>query len=252
MKNRWLKLLSTIADETDQIACHYFGTTLKIETKADQSPVTIADQEIEQIVQKKAAKFSSDLSVFGEEFGSTTSNQTALRLIIDPIDGTRNFIRNIPFFATLLAIEENGIIIAGLVSAPITKDRWWASKGEGAHHNFKPIRVSQTDNLNQALALHGSLYGAEAKTLPENVFTLLKATDRQRGFGDYYQHMLVAMGCADFALDFGLKPWDIAAIKIIVEEAGGLVTDPKNQFSLQCRDIITSNGHLHTKILNYF
>ena len=247
-----LATLHAMADEADAIALSYFqNTTLRVEDKPDHSPVSEADLAIETRIRELSIRALPGYTIWGEEFG--LENPTAShKLIIDPIDATRNFIRGLPFFATLLAIEEEGCIVAGLVSAPATQDRWCAAVHQGAYHNNQRIHVSTTSDLSQSQAFYGSLYGSEAETLPLNtVLNLLSKTSRQRGIGDYYGHMLTAMGCGEFTLDFGLKPWDIAPIKIIVEEAGGKVTNLNGEFSLKNGDIVTSNGTLHSTLLDF-
>ena len=245
----WIPFLQNITEQSDPIALGYFNADeLKVEIKADRTPVSQADQEIEDFIRQLVAKQHPELSILGEEYGETKTDSN-LTLIIDPIDGTKNFIAGIPFFATLLAIEEAGEVIAGLVSAPATGDKWWAAKGRGAFHNGKPIHVSQVNNIEQSMAFYGSLYGSEASKEAGPVLALLKQTYRQRGFGDYLQHMMVAMGKGEFAMDFNLKPWDVAAMKIIVEEAGGVCTDSSGKPSIYGGNAIISNGQFHQHII---
>ncbi|MCP4049804.1 MAG: hypothetical protein GY730_03760 [bacterium] len=240
-----MDFLQQCADEADRIACHYYKKrSLNIITKEDNSPVTQADTEIEQTIRKLSQEFNPGIEIMGEEFGSCPKD-AKLKLIIDPIDGTRNFVRGIPFFATLLAIEQENKVTHGLVSSSQTAERWWAERGNGCFYNGHSISVSQVDDLSKAQAFHGSLYGSEAQNLTPKVLKLLSITDRQRGFGDYYQHMLVCMGCGEVALDFGLKPWDIAALIPVVEEAGGMITNLDGSLSIYKGDIITSNTLLH-------
>jgi len=247
------KLLQTLANEADAIASHYFDkASLTIKTKSDLSPVSNADLEIEQTIRKYLATYWPDISILGEEFGQCDPS-SPLKLIIDPIDGTRNFIRNIPFFATLLAIEKDQEIISGMISAPALNQRWAAHKSAGATLNGTPIHTSSIADLSQAQAFHGSLWGNEASTLPYlSVTKLLSQTQRQRGFGDFMSHVMIANGCGEFSIDFGLKPWDIAPLKCIVEEAGGQVTNANNQFSLYSDSLICSNKFIHPKVLAYF
>lgn len=248
--------LHDIAAEADRIAMHYFlRRTLKVESKADHSPVTQADLEIERMVRQTVKDRWPEVGVFGEEFGEESS-VAVTRLIVDPIDGTRNFIRGIPFFATLLAVETHGEVGMGLISAAYTGERWWGTRGNGNHSAMYRsrwdehlINVSTIEQLDAAQAFHGSLYGCEAALIPKTVSTLLAKTNRQRGVGDYYLHMLVASGAGEFGVDFGLKPWDKAALKAIVEGAGGRVTDLDGGFSLNADSIVSSNGLFHDEIL---
>ncbi len=251
MSAEFIAFLTELATLSDPIAMHYFNsTTLEIREKQDKTLVTQADLEIETAIRTCVKTQRPYWSILGEEFGDTCHFESKIRLIIDPIDSTQNFLSRIPIFATLLAIEENGEIVAGLVSAPATQERWWAQKGKGSFYNGIGQRVSQVSDLSQAQAFHGSLYGSEATQTPPELLTLLSQTRRQRGMGDYLAHTLVAMGCGDFAVDFGLKPWDIAPLKIIVEEAGGKVTNADGNFSLYTHSIVSSNRVLHPHIIH--
>jgi len=241
----WIPFLKDIAELSRPIAMKHFQSSgLGVNVKADQTPVSQADLEIENHIRKLVNERYPDLSIMGEEYGET-KGESDTTLIIDPIDGTKNFIAGIPYFATLLAIESRDVVVAGLVSAPATGDMWWAQKGQGSFHNGKPIKVSTVASLDKALAFHGSLFGSEAADDSTPVLSLLKQTYRQRGFGDYYAHMLVAMGLGEFAFDFKLKPWDIAPLKIIVEEAGGQFSDVDGHDTIYSSNLITSNGILH-------
>lgn len=247
--DHWLDFLQRLADFADEISRHYFQKLhLKVSQKTDSTPVTQADLEIEERIRKITEQTHPDIDILGEEFQTKSTKNSSLKLIIDPIDGTQNFIRGIPFFATLLAIEEHGKIIAGVISSPIKNDRWWAGKNTGSFYNKNLIKVSKIKELTEAQAFHGSLYGYEAQTAPPTLLTLLAKTHRQRGFGDFFSHMLVAMGCGEFAVDFGLKPWDIAPIKIIIEEAGGKCTDIEGKSSIYTGSLLSSNKVLHKEI----
>jgi len=247
--------LHQIADEAAQIAMHYFNSrTISVSEKLDHSPVTQADIEIESMVRNAVRMIDSRIGILGEEFGE--SGDSSVRLIVDPIDGTRNFVRGIPFFATLLAVESDGDIISGLVNAPFSEERWWGMRHEV--HGFARYRsrwgeselgVSHIDNLARSQLFHGSLYGCESQSTPRTLFDLASKTDRQRGVGDYYMHMLVAAGAGEIGVDFGLKPWDKAPLKAIVEGAGGRVTDVDGGFTLTSGSIISTNGKVHDRVL---
>jgi len=251
----WLKLLHALADETDKIALRYFSQCdLQVEYKKDNSPVTRADKEIEEYIRVAAKKYEPALGFYGEELGQ---DEAELRLIIDPIDGTRNFVRGVPIFATLLAVEEKGRLLAGLASAPAIGYRWQAVRGQGAflrRQNAgaeKQIRVSGISELGKAQAFHSSLAGNEIDAeSARKVLNVLQKTERQRGYGDFYQYMLVAQGSGEIALDPELKPWDLAAPKIIVEEAGGKVTSfSGEENNLASGTAVATNGLLHAEVL---
>lgn len=245
----YLPFLSQLADLSDPITMHYFSaTSVEVKEKWDKTVVSQADLEVESAIKKWVHTQYPHWGVLGEEFGEHP-HEDGIRLIVDPIDSTQNFVRGVPWFATLLAIEVQGSIVAGLVSSPYFKERWWAEKGSGSFYNGASIHVSHIDQLAQAQAFHGSLYGYECEGMPRGFLDLMKATRRQRGVGDYLGHMFVAMGSGEFATDFGLKPWDIAPLKIIVEEAGGKVTNLDGAFELKKGSIVSSNGAIHTSVL---
>lgn len=248
----WLDHLLHLADIAEPIAMKHFNNAkLKVEYKDNATPVSEGDLEIEAHIRDYIKQTTPGLSVLGEEFDECNYNEP-IKLIIDPIDGTSNFIRGIPFFATLLAIEIDKTIVAGVVSTPATQDRWYSARGEGAYHNGKRIHVSDISDLAASQAFYPGLYGNEARGNREKLLTLLSKTKRQRGFGDYLIHTMVAQGCGEFSLDYGLKPWDLAPLGILVEEAGGKVTDQfGNTFSPYEGSIVCSNGRVHDEVIRY-
>jgi histidinol-phosphatase len=248
----WIPFLTTIADHADTIAMsHFKSSTLDVQIKDNQTPVSAADLAIENHIRATVRDQNLPLSIIGEEYGSTLHPNSTLKLIIDPIDGTKNFIRGLPFFGSLFAIEDNGQVIAGMVSAPALHGRWWAQKGHGAYYNGDRIHVSGIDSLANANGFYGSLFGSEASKQPDRVIDLLRDTGRQRGFGDFYPHMLVAMGCGEYAIDFNLNAWDIAPLKIIVEEAGGQFSDTSGKDTIYSGNVITSNRVVHHTVVDY-
>jgi histidinol-phosphatase len=243
----WLAFVRDLADRTDPIALEFFRSVdLHVETKPDRTPVTEADRRIEQVARAFVRERAPQLGVLGEEFGDQGN---ADRLIIDPIDGTRNFVRGIPVFATLLAIEINGELIASAVSAPAMQARWSAARGCGAWQGEHRISVSGVKELAAAQLFHGSLAGDEAGNSGDIIMRLARATQRQRGFGDFYQHVLVACGAGEIAFDPGLQPWDIAALVPLVEEAGGRITGTDGERSIHAGTFLSSNGVLHEAAL---
>ena len=247
----WIPFLTKISDIADEIAMHYFNqASLDIEIKDNMTPVSAGDLAIENEIRSFVKKDHPELSIIGEEYGETKTD-SGLKLIIDPIDGTKNFIRGLPFFGSLFAIEDKGKVIAGMVSAPALHGRWWASLGNGAFYNGKQIQVSTISSLDKSNGFYGSLFGSEASKTPDKVVELLKDTNRQRGFGDFYSPMLVAMGCGEYAIDFNINVWDVAPMKIIVEEAGGRFSDTNGTSTIYSGNMICSNGHLHQTVLNY-
>ena len=251
----WLKLLQDLTDETYKIALRYFGQVdLRVEYKPDRSPVTRADKEIEEYIRAAAKEREPALGFYGEEFGQ---EEAELCLFIDPLDGTRSFVRGIPFFATLLGLAENGRLIASVVSAPALGLRWQAARGQGAFlrdqntGREKQLRVSQVAELKKAQAFHGSLAGVEVGAgSAAKILNIIQKTERQRGYGDFYQHMLVAQGSGELAFDPELKAWDLAGPKLIVEEAGGKVTSfAGEENNLFAGTAVSTNGILHAEVL---
>lgn len=243
----WLPFLSDIADRADAVAMRWFRAAgLRVEDKADHSPVTEADRAIEAIARSVARERHPELGVLGEEEGVTGAS--GLRLIVDPIDGTRNFVRGIPVFATLLAIEVAGEVVVGLVSAPALHARWHAARGAGAFRDGRRLHVSTARSLQDALLFHGNL-GPQESGPPAGFMRLVARVGRTRGFGDFYQHMLVAEGAGEIAIDPVMHPWDIAALQVIVEEAGGRATSLNGERSIHATSLVTSNGALHDAVL---
>jgi len=244
----WLPVLTELADRADQLALRWFRAAgLRVLEKPDLSPVTEADQAIEAMARKLVRKNHSELGVLGEEEGEAAGT-AEVRLIIDPIDGTRNFVRGIPVFATLLAIEAGGEVVAGVASAPALGARWHAARGGGAFRDGRRIRVSRIESLERAMLLHGNLGPGEAGP-PPGIAGLIARVERTRGFGDFYQHMLVAEGAGEIALDPVMQPWDIAALQVIVEEAGGRASSLGGERSIYAGSLVTSNGPLHESAL---
>lgn len=248
----WLPLLQELADAADAISTRYFRRSdLPVERKPDRSLVTAADLEVESAMRDLVAKRHPELGVFGEEQGEHHGSSGS-RLIVDPIDATANFARGLPIFATLLAIEVDGEVVAGLVSAPALHQRWHAARGQGAFAGTRPLRVSRVASMADAQVFHGSLAGAEAAPGTERIPGLLQQSWRQRGVGDFWQHVLVAEGCGEIAIDPVVKPWDIAPLQVIVEEAGGLATTVSGERSIYGGSLLCTNGVLHATALAAF
>jgi len=244
----WLPLLHAIADRADAIALQAFRSPrLRVSEKSDFSPVTDADLAIEAAARELLRAEAPELGVLGEEQGEAAGSGSA-RLVIDPIDGTRNFVRGIPVFGTLLAIEDAGEIVAGVVSAPALQARWHAARGAGAFAGKRRLQVSHVSELPRALLLHSNLGNGEGKP-PAGLPALIERVERTRGFGDFWQHLLVAEGAAEIAVDSLMHPWDIAPLQLIVEEAGGRATALTGKRSIYARSLVSTNGLLHEEVL---
>ncbi|MBI2115512.1 MAG: histidinol-phosphatase [candidate division NC10 bacterium] len=241
----WLPVLTRIAEAADQIALRYFrATRLEVSQKSDASPVTIADRAIEEAASDLVGRVHLGLGIYGEEYGES-GPRVGPRLIIDPIDGTWNFVRGIPIFASLLAIEDGGEVLAGLVSAPALGLRWHAARGLGAFCGSRRLEVSDIGCVAQAHVFHGDLSGSAGTSPPPGIRALFARCHRTRGFGDFYQHILVAEGAGEFAIDPRVKPWDIAPLQIILEEAGGRATALDGTRTIYGGSLVTSNGLVH-------
>jgi histidinol-phosphatase len=248
--SQWLHFLHSCADEADAVTLHYFNkASFKITEKLDMTPVTQADIEAEEKIRNSVRIHYPDLPILGEELGACPED-SSIKLIIDPIDGTKNFIRGIPHYATLLAIEKNGDIIAGLISSKASGNRWWASLGNGSYYNGTRIHVSSIKTLSDSLIFHGSLYGPEARVGTEKLLKLLSMSPRQRGVGDYLMYTMVACGWGECSVDSGLKPWDLAPMAILLNEAGGKVSlIDGSKFTPYAGNIICSNTWVHDEVI---
>jgi len=245
----WIPFLSEIADRADAIALRHFrAARLAVRAKADRSPVSEADESIEEMARGLVRERHPEMGVFGEEQGDRSGGR-ARRLIIDPIDGTRNFVRGIPVFATLLGIEDEGEVVAGVVSAPALGLRWLAARGAGAFERTRRLRVSDVADVPGAHLFHASVAGSAEPGLPPGALSLMRRVERTRGFGDFYMHVLVAEGAGEIALDPVVAPWDVAAIQIIVEEAGGRATALSGERTIREGSFLSTNGLLHEEVL---
>ena len=235
-----LDLALRLADAADEIALSRFrARDLIVETKPDRTPVTEADRAVEKELRTILGVERRRDAILGEEEGQTGSSQR--RWILDPIDGTRNYTRGVPVWATLIALEDHGRVTVGVVSAPALHRRWWAERGAGAHANGDVVRVSRVARPEDAV-----LTFALEQSLP----SLVGRAWHARGYGDFWSHMLVAEGAVDGAIDaIGVSVWDLAAVQVIVEEAGGTFTDFAGEQRIDGNSAISSNGLLHAELL---
>jgi histidinol-phosphatase len=247
-------LLEAIAREADAIAMRYFRRDeLRVDRKGDGTAVTQADRAVEEMARAKVAASGLPLDVLGEEMGggdlSAANKHGHARLIIDPIDGTEEFSRGIPTFGTLMGIESNGEIVAAMVSAPGLHSRWWAYRGEGAYRDGKRLHVSNVSSLSRAMVFTTGTGPSKNANDLAKIRALLDAARNSRSFGGFWQHMLVAEGAIDAALDWTSKPWDLAPLGIIVEEAGGRSTNLRGERSIYSGQLVSTNGIIHDEVL---
>lgn len=230
-----------------EIAMKYYRGGFQVTIKPDQTPVTQADREAEQAIKAVLRRAFPDHGFLGEEFGEEGPKDR--RWIIDPIDGTRNFIRRVPIWAVLIGLEEAGEVTAGVVFNPASGEMFWARKGDGAWADRERIRVSDCARLDEATLLHADLHLLRAAGYWNSFVRMVDACRRTRGFGDYYGYGLVASGKAEIYMETDLKPWDAAAVKILVEEAGGRLTDFSGRPTIYNGSVLATNGHLHEQAL---
>jgi histidinol-phosphatase len=241
-----------LADVADAISLRRFrATDLRVEAKPDMTPVSDADRAVEEGVRAAIAQARPGEGVLGEELGTGREGSGA-RWVIDPIDGTRNFVRGIPIWATLIALERDGELAAGVASAPALGRRWWASRGGGAYADGSAIRVSGIRRIEDATFCYTSARALAQLGLGDRFLALAARSWVERGFGDFWMHMLVAEGAADIAVDAQLERWDVAAVELIVEEAGGRLTDLDGRPHNPGAPALSTNGALHDAVVAAF
>jgi histidinol-phosphatase len=256
-RKEYAALLESIANEADAISMKYFRREdMQVGRKGDGTAITEADRAVEEMARAKVAASGLPLDVLGEEMsGLEERNAVATkraRLIIDPIDGTEEFSRGIPIFGTLLGIEREREIVAGMVSAPALGARWWAYRGEGAYRNARKIHVSQVERLSDSMVFTTGTGPAKNKEARDRIRRLPDSARNGRAFGGFWQHMLVAEGAIEAALDWTSKPWDLAPLGIIVEEAGGRSTNVAEERTIYTGNFLSTNGRIHAEVLSLF
>jgi histidinol-phosphatase len=247
-------LLEEIARAADALAMRFFRSfEIRVDKKDDGSAVTQADRGIEEMARARVAASGLAMDVLGEEMGGgnakAPNGDGRARLIIDPIDGTEEFSRGIATFGTLLGIERNGDIVAGMATAPALGVRWYAYRGEGAWRNGERIRVSNVEKLNAGMAFTGGTGPNKNRDKIVRMRKLLDAAKHGRSLGGFWQHMLVAEGSIEAALDLHSKPWDLAPLALIVEEAGGRATDVSGRRTIYSGNLVSTNGKIHDEVL---
>ena len=249
-----LELAATLADRADEITVARFGALdLRIDTKPDLTPVTDADEAVEAEVRAILARERPGDAIFGEEQGGTPAFE-GRQWVIDPIDGTKNFVRGVPVWASLIALLEDGVPTVGMVSAPALRRRWWAGHGLGAHTCFggdapRRIRVSGVAELSAASLSFSDLSGWAEAGLRNQFLTLTDAVWRVRAYGDFFSYCLLAEGAVDIATEPEVKLWDLAALDVLVREAGGEFTSVDGRPGPHGGSAVASNGLLHSAVL---
>ncbi|MGP4058451.1 histidinol-phosphatase [Mycobacterium sp. 4D054] len=247
-----LTLALRLADEADALTMQRFGAVdLKVETKPDMTPATDADLDAEKLLRSRLAEERPQDSVFGEEFGGT-KEFSGRQWVVDPIDGTKNFVRGVPVWSTLIALLVDGVPAVGVVSAPALGRRWWAADGQGAYTSFggqtRSISVSGVGELDAASVSYSDLTTGWDDNRPRFV-EFLDAVWRVRGYGDFWSYCLVAEGAVDVAVEPEVKLWDLAPLDILVREAGGRFTDLSGATGPHGGSALATNGLLHDAVL---
>jgi histidinol-phosphatase len=251
----WLRFGLDLADVVDGMARDAFQGALRIDTKPDGSFVTDADRAIEELVRDRVRRAYPAHRIHGEEFGD--DGPADVRWYVDPIDGTHNFMRGIPLFGFLLAVERDGEIQVGVISAPALRQRWFAQRGGGAFTvdtlggpHPRPIGVSSLASLDRAQVLYRSIGDMRGSRVADGFERIIREAWRERGFGDFWGYTLVSGGHAEAMMERDLGPWDLAAPWILVEEAGGSITDFDGVRSLARGEGLATNGHIHRTVLD--
>ncbi|HYN70520.1 MAG TPA: inositol monophosphatase family protein [Candidatus Eisenbacteria bacterium] len=248
----WVDAALGWCDATDAVAMRYFRRDLDARRKADQTFVTAADTTIERLIRDRIGDAYPHHGVLGEELGEERPD-AAVRWYVDPIDGTHNFLRGIPVFGTLLAAERDGEMQAAVISAPALHSRWYAWRGGGAWaidggDPARRIHVSSIDTLAEAQVLYAGSADVEASGRGPGFRGLLASAWRERGLGDFWGYALVAEGAAEVMIEVDLSIWDIAGPSLLIEEAGGRISDFEGRRILDGGTILATNGVLHETV----
>jgi histidinol-phosphatase len=248
----WLDLAMACCDAADTISLRHFRRDLQISTKPDHTLVTQADQGIETLVRERIMAAHPGHGIVGEEYGSEAM-ESSVRWYVDPIDGTHNYVRGVPLFATLLAVERDGELQLGVLSAPALAERWFAWRGGGAwavrDGEKRRLAVSRIATTSEAQILYSSPGEVEASSWAPGFAGLIRRAWRDRGFGDFWGYALLAEGAAEAMIEVGIHPWDLAAPLVLVEEAGGRMTDLGGRRGVDVASVVASNGRLHRELL---
>ena len=254
-----LEVALAACDDADAISLASFREVIEVQAKPDASFVTAADTAVERTVRERIARAFPGHGLVGEEYGEELS-ESGRRWIIDPIDGTHNYMRGVPIYATLLALEIDGELAVGVVSAPALHRRWFSWQGGGAwavdtipggwdRGSATQISVSGVDGLAAASVVYSSYTSITDSGMAPGFADLLGAVWRDRGLGDFYGYMLVAEGAAEAMVEAELKIWDLAAPRAVMEHAGAHVTDLEGGRDMPARGVLATNGRLHDTVL---
>ncbi len=248
-----LRLAHELADAADEVTVARFrAQDLRVDTKPDLTPVSDADIAVESLLRHRLAGARPADAFLGEEHGGTGGGPR--QWVVDPIDGTKNFVRGVPVWATLIALRVEGHVDVGIVSAPALGARWWAARGTGAfagpsYAEKRRLQVSQVARLQDASVSYSSLTGWEEQGRLDGLLELSRRVWRTRAFGDFWSHVLVAEGAVDASFEPEVSLWDLAPLQVVVEEAGGRFSDLSGAATPEGGSVVCSNGLLHDEIV---
>ena len=246
-RNRYEVALGA-AQQAGDFALQYFDQGIAVEWKPDHSPVTMADRGSEDLIRKILLGAFPNDGFLGEERGATPG-ASGYRWIIDPIDGTRSFVRGIPIWATMIGLEHKGELIAGVVRVPAMKQVFHALRGAGAFRDERRIQVSNIATLDKSHLYYSSIRYFQRAGREAQFLDMVRQTERQRGFGDFYGFMMIAQGSGEIMIEHGVHSWDLAAIVPIIEEAGGKLTTWDGVLDIDKPDVLATNGLMHEAAL---
>lgn len=244
----WLDVAKQAAEQANAMAMKFFEQGVLVETKADDSPVTEADRACERVIRQIIGEAFPDHSIVGEEYGGVSEGRHVW--LIDPIDGTRSFIRGLPFWSIQIALMVDGELVLGVSSAPAFGEMAFAMRGQGAHVAGQPAQIRLVDEITQADVSMGNIRSlARSKHWPWLGQVVEKAA-RTRGYGDFYSYHRLALGQQDVVIESDVNILDIAALSVIVEEAGGIITDLAGEpIGLESTSVLAASPPLHAKLL---
>ncbi len=234
--------------KSHRITLKYYDKKISHKLKKNKTPVTKADFKCEDYLISKIKSQYPGHDILSEERGEH-NNKSDFKWIIDPIDGTRNFMRKIPFWGTLLAVEWEGEVILGVISMPAIDEFIYAAKGMGCRYNGKKVKVSKISSLSDSYLIYGGLEYILKQPRSDNFLTLARQCLYTRGFGDCHGHSLIINGRAEIMLDPFVAPYDVAPVKICIEEAGGILTDFKGNDTIYSGNVLVSNGRIHDEVI---
>ncbi len=231
-----------------QLQRRRFGRQGAVETKADDTPVTATDRDAEAIIRRILRPVVPGCGFLAEE-SQAEAGLGAARWIIDPLDGTKKFVRGLPFFGPCIALERHGAVMLGVIHVPLLKETLWAERGHGAFRNGIPTRVSSQERLDRAYVVYSGEAEFYRRSWSAGLEALIRGTYHNPGFLDLYSYAALASGRVDAVVNIGEAPWDIAAAQVIVEEAGGRLTDFAGRPGIYGGTCVASNGALHERLL---